>query len=927
MSAPIYTVTYEYNGDANLWKVHQDPSGLNRTTTFTYTTFGGIEDTETGLLASISDPLGHTVSYAYGMPDGDFTSTVWVVEVDEPASGGTEVWSIAPYIAGEEPWPFTAFASNNDGLSVHIAMDDYLRTAFWDVGNEPPYKFSYDSQNNVVETINSSFIWGPDDYYHSVPNIQQFSTFGPHGNELTHSFAVGYSGASAILGNTTTTTWYDGSKYFQKASVTDPNSHTTTMDYFGDDDASVGNRGEAKWIRDARYGTTAAEFDYTYNTYGQKATEVNLNNVETDYTYGDAWGNLTEVVQDSGGMGHLNCTTDMTYDVAGRVTASTDPMSQSSSFTFNGVGQPLVATLPDETVSYGYGANGRKESVTDGRGTTYIGYETGNDRVASVTDPVTGVINYTYGLSGERLTIALPGGDTWHYAYSGGGPGTPQQIAPKDDLNSVSFMLRKITDDQGRVVNYYMDQFGRLSEARVDQSFDGGGSLVGYVDTTYQYDFASGTTLGHGWLAEISNTWHHHDMMGWHSSVLSQNDYSYDPAGNRSENDVSDSGGLIRAELYDYDELNHLTSVDYGDGETQSYTFDPMGNRLSKSDTTTSTVTESYSYNNANMLLSRGSNSYTNDADGNTLTGGGRSNTWNGENRLTACAYSGNSSSYVYGCDGLRRQSTVNGTTSNFAMDCDSVVRSQVAGEDGVQKTWLHGARGPEYERSGSGDPVWYLYDGLGSVVGTANGSGSLISGRSYDVYGAVRSLTGGSGPAHKWNGQLGHSSEDESGLTYMRARYFDPNTGRFESEDPSGRESNLLAYARSNPTTRTDRDGRLSAEAWQADPIVYSVLFTAMAVSALSLKDWADAMRCANIAISICAFALIGPNAMSRKEDIGITVAAFLGGGAMKGLIETLKMGTLGEGTWASIAVMSAVAYSVMVYAAVAGTDPVELK
>src|SRR5581483_10648595 len=30
---PVYTVTYEYGADYNLWKVHQDPSGLNRTTT------------------------------------------------------------------------------------------------------------------------------------------------------------------------------------------------------------------------------------------------------------------------------------------------------------------------------------------------------------------------------------------------------------------------------------------------------------------------------------------------------------------------------------------------------------------------------------------------------------------------------------------------------------------------------------------------------------------------------------------------------------------------------------------------------------------------------------------------------------------------------------------------------------------------------
>lgn len=133
------------------------------------------------------------------------------------------------------------------------------------------------------------------------------------------------------------------------------------------------------------------------------------------FTYGDSWGNLTQVVQDPG-MGGLNRTTTMTYDAAGRVTSSTDPKSQSATFTFNGVGQPTEAAFPDETIEYTYGANGRTETVTDDRGTTEITYETGNDRVASVEDPVTGTVGYTYRLTGERATMTLPNnGGTWTY--------------------------------------------------------------------------------------------------------------------------------------------------------------------------------------------------------------------------------------------------------------------------------------------------------------------------------------------------------------------------------------------------------------------------------------------------------------------------------------------------------------------------------
>ena len=81
--------------------------------------------------------------------------------------------------------------------------------------------------------------------------------------------------------------------------------------------------------------------------------------------------------------------------------------------------------------------------------------------------------------------------------------------------------------------------------------------------------------------------------------------------------------------------------------------------------------------NAANMLLSRAGNSYTNDLDGNTLTGGGRTNTWDSENRLVQCMHGADTSSFVYGADGIRRQSTVNGTTTDFVLDNSMFVRER----------------------------------------------------------------------------------------------------------------------------------------------------------------------------------------------------------------------------------------------------------
>jgi RHS repeat-associated protein len=75
-------------------------------------------------------------------------------------------------------------------------------------------------------------------------------------------------------------------------------------------------------------------------------------------------------------------------------------------------------------------------------------------------------------------------------------------------------------------------------------------------------------------------------------------------------------------------------------------------------------------------------------------------------------------------------------------------------------------------------------------------------------VYGAVRAQTGGAGPKHRWVGSLGHPSEDDTGLVYMRARYYDPVLGRFASEDPAADGANWFTYAETRPTTLVDARG-----------------------------------------------------------------------------------------------------------------------
>ena len=128
--------------------------------------------------------------------------------------------------------------------------------------------------------------------------------------------------------------------------------------------------------------------------------------------------------------------------------------------------------------------------------------------------------------------------------------------------------------------------------------------------------------------------------------------------------------------------------------------------------------------------------------------------------------------------------------------------------------TYLVGLRGPECRRDDTtGVMRWYLYDGLGSVLGEVAPTGAVVSSRSLDVYGKQRgSGTGTATSKQAFVGSLGHTTDAETGgLVYMRARYMDTNTGRFVSEDPGRSGGNWFAYSNDNPVENLDVDGRFT--------------------------------------------------------------------------------------------------------------------
>jgi RHS repeat-associated protein len=258
---------------------------------------------------------------------------------------------------------------------------------------------------------------------------------------------------------------------------------------------------------------------------------------------------------------------------------------------------------------------------------------------------------------------------------------------------------------------------------------------------------------------------------------------------------------------YTYDATYRLTKAEYGD-ETVDYAYDGVGNRTHVTSTVGGAV--AYTYDDADRLTAAGAVAYTNDASGNrTAKGATTAYSYDYENRLTAVVTSGVTTTYRYNGDGLRVEKDVGGGSgADYVWDVGPEL--PVVLDDG--EAYVYGldliAKVDDDENA-----YHYLYDGLGSTVALADESGAVVSTYAYDAYGEVRSSTGSEANEYRFTGE---QADDDSGLVYLRARYYDPETGRFLTKDPFEGYADVPAslnrytYAHDNPVNLTDPSGQL---------------------------------------------------------------------------------------------------------------------
>ena len=380
-------------------------------------------------------------------------------------------------------------------------------------------------------------------------------------------------------------------------------------------------------------------------------------------------------------------------------------------------------------------------------------------------------------------------------------------------------LLNLMLDSDGNRTDYLYDPVGRLTGLwapnydYVSFGHDAGGRLtekrVNSVDAQYTYN-ADNT------LASLTNK--------LNTTTISSHVYTYDALGNRQTQAETVNGSTLNY-TYAYDALNRLTQVQNGTpAQQQNFSFDPIGNRLTKSLGQTSPTITAYVHDAANQLKEIHSGSATGpllatltyDADGNlkTRSDTGLTFTYDALNRLTQATQSGQPTQvYGYDDEGRRIQKTVGGTATNYSYSGQNLIAEYAS-------TW--GSPSAQYTNGPMIDNVisritptatqYFHQDGLNSVMAATNNSGGTDATQRFDAWGNKVASTGTT-PHYGYTGR----EPDETGLIYYRARYYDPTLGRFTQRDPIGLGGgmNRYRYVYDNPLGWVDPSGTAPGDAY----------------------------------------------------------------------------------------------------------------
>ncbi|MCX6270605.1 MAG: DUF6531 domain-containing protein [Bacteroidetes bacterium] len=637
------TTTYSYDSYGNLTHMNL-PSNIHET--FGYTV---------GQLSNFLDGKSQNTTYSYV---NGYLSSIGHLFGNEYFTTN----NIGNVLEKTDPNQHTSYFSydNMNRLIRRInAAGDSLRYAYDLNGNLTAIRnenghvtsFTYDPLNRVTAVYSPTGLKSRE--YDAMGNITKRT------NELGHSWKYAYNYQNypkweITPENDTTRFSYDAAGNL--LGLTDPLGHTTSYQYnhlhlpVTETDAAgltetygYDANGNQTMLTDRKGNTT----QYTYDALN-RLTSVNEPACEANYTY-DQNGNLTAIHD---GNSHetvyaynnqdliasetdaLGFTNQYQYDANGNLVIKTDANGNTTTYQYDVLNRLVHKSSGSFFEDYQYDKVGNMTLAANNHISMEFTYDSANRMVSkhiltpgwdktihytycscgkryTMTDPDSGVTTYTYYDDGKIKSLINPENDTISFFYDKAGRLTRQNNAngthslyTYDSRNNLLSIYHKTSADSVlQFFEYVYDSNGNRS-SMTDNSginhyyYDGSNQLVKVEYSNgnkeeFVYDRAGNRTQRI--MNETKITDYSYDAA---NRILSSGGTTYTFDKNGSMTQKTDSSGTTH---YDYDFNNRLIMIILPSNDTLKYAYDPLGNRISVTDTA-GTITR-YFYDGVNAIM------------------------------------------------------------------------------------------------------------------------------------------------------------------------------------------------------------------------------------------------------------------------------------------------------------------------------------
>lgn len=835
--------SYSYHMDGRLKSSTLYTDALTgSTTTYAYNTAGE--------LVSIVDPNKQATNYIY---NAGFLTQVKQPTISAVESEVSYEYNIQTHISTER--------DKYGNETVYRLSDNYMINSITDPMKGISY-FRYDTNYNLEEMID--------------PNgSKSSSTYDSKGNILTSIDRLG------------TKTTYTYNSYSLPLTVSIYNDSTLKDDVtryvyneYGDVIQEINSKDET------------TEYTY-YEPYGNLKTMTPPGGIAENYEY-DTMQNYPTKFEDA-----LKRKTSIVNDKYGNATEITDPIGNRVNYEYNEQEQVIKAVDEnDKATTYDYDSNGNLIAIHSPRKTTVnLSYNNQNQMVSReepmhqktsyeydalgnmtkvtkhASDPINNIITRTdYDANNRPINIFINEILKWNYIYDKNGNTTAVKNAETNEVSEYTYdnedkLQTESNGKQSIAYNYSSTELltkiqGTSIGAKLVHQFtnkfvfDQADQLQNWyrnntVQGTYVYE-KSGDPKQRRYLNQVITDYAYDSVQQLQqvkvtqpgAITLLQEDIGYDLNG--SITSITSAKGN---KAYTYDKAGQLTFQEINSAQLkESYTYDPVGNRLMKSTVKNGLLTETaYLYDENNRLTKVGGKVITYDEQGNRKRDNHYTYEYNKFDQLKSISTDTGTliATYSYDDEGRRTSKTVGGKTTRYHYDQGINVLFETDSSGTITADYIYDPDGLPLMMNKDGINYYYVYNSLKEIVGLTNPDGKLVASYSYDAWGNILTQSGPMATENPYR-YKGYRYDEEIGLYYLIARYYQPEEGVFLTPDPEGgdldnpKTQNGYTYANNNPVMMTDADGNYAWAIINAGFAVYDGYKAYQSGKKSGKKGWA---------------------------------------------------------------------------------------